>query len=76
MNCGLLLYETPEALKKSELLAAFPLQPGVEIMSRWSLRWKTPHTLRFDGREPLVVGSNRVIARVEVGCGEGLDSKS
>jgi len=45
-------------------------------MSKWSLRRGVSHTLRFDGREPLVVESSRVIAGVEVGCREGSDSKS
>ena len=76
MSSELLRYGASETLKKSELPAEFPLQPGIEIMSKWSLRREISHTLRFDGREPLVVGSNRVIAGVEVGCGEGSDSKS
>jgi hypothetical protein len=33
-------------------------------------------TLRFEGREPLMIGSARAIAGVEAGCGEGSDSKS
>lgn len=33
-------------------------------------------TLRFDGREPFIVGSNRVAAGAEVGCGDGSDSMS
>jgi len=75
MNSELLRYESSETLR-SELLAMFPLQPGMEIMRKWSLRRKMSHTLRFDGREPLAVGSGRVITGVEAGCGEGSDSRS
>jgi len=58
MSSELLPYETSETSKESEFLVVCLLQPRIEIMSRLLSGWKMRQTLRFDGREPFVIGPN------------------